>query len=162
MSFKPEPTPSRLEEKLLNRRWASSSPRSKSSRLMRMVATRSKRLTAVHLLHFFPYVFNHFICCARILRRRGLVLVHPAEGHRFSMTALCEACSRNRCIFRDGLQRIGHIYLERPAVNVPLDYCRENCQDRPYSEAGDSAEGAEGLLWACCADDLKKERNSSS
>lgn len=78
------------------------------------------------------------------------------------MLSVCESGGGNRCVFRYGLQGVGHVDRKRPPVNIPFNDRRERGNDRLYAEAGQSAEGAERSVCSSRADDLKKARKSSS
>lgn len=91
-----------------------------------------------------------------------LVPICPTARHSLAVLPVGKSGGRDSGVFRYRLERIRDIYLEGPPVDIPLNDRREDGNHRLYAEAGDSAEGTEGPLCACRADDLKKDSKSSS
>ncbi len=104
----------------------------------------------------------YFLRGAGVLQRFWFVQVRPTAGHDHATLPTRNKFGGGCCVLRNGLESVGNVYLERLLLDVSAEGGRERRKDGPYSEAGEGAEGAEGMLWSCCADDLKKVRRSSS
>lgn len=104
----------------------------------------------------------YFLRGAGVLQRFWFVQVRPTAGHDHATLPTRNKFGGGCCVLRNGLESVGNVYLERLLLDVSAEGGRERRQEGPYSEAGEGAEGAEGMLWSCCADDLKKVRRSSS